>query len=619
MSSLSMICSIRRILRVAGRQWSLWGACAGAACVGLGGCASPLASRSSEQGLRDSLVRSVRRELSAPAATPGRRVTTRSSSLDAFVDRLELGSRLDELNSMAGPGAYPEDAPLDSGTNLLGTPSEAVGLTLEEAIRLAVANNLQVRFARLTPAVSEAQVVQAEAAFDWVFFSNIQSQVTDQQVVDRSSGGFVLGGRVSQNDTVTWSTGLRRTLTTGAELTIQQDLSYSRSSEVGLDFSPNPANSTALVFQLDQPLLRAGGSDVVLAQVRLARNAERSSVSQLRGEMIRIVTLTEQTYWQLVQAERELMILQRLLERGEKTLEQVEVRRLIDATPAQIADAAARVEARRANVIRAQNRIRRTSDQLKVLINHPEIPVSSELLLVPVNTPTDEPIEFSLFDAVATALEHRPEIDQAILSIDDSTIRRLAADNARLPQLDLRLQARLSGFEDDFRTSYATALDHRFIDTLVGLFFEVPIGNRSGEAQFRQRSLERQQAELSMQNTIQQVVGEIKTAMDNMVTNYELVEQERISRLAAAESLRALEVQKETVSAVSVELLNLELNRQESLADAERREVQAMVDYNTSIADYFAAIGTTLERNRISFVAPNTEQRGLDRAAGSRR
>jgi outer membrane protein TolC len=82
------------------------------------------------------------------------------------------------------------------------------------------------------------------------------------------------------------------------------------------------------------------------------------------------------------------------------------------------------------------------------------------------------------------------------------------------------------------------------------------------------------------------------------------VGQTRVSRVTATDALRVQEVEKAQGLGFTVERLNLELNNQEQLAAAEQAEVDALIEYNIAIADLFAAMGTTLERNGIDFVAP---------------
>jgi hypothetical protein len=90
-----------------------------------------------------------------------------------------------------------------------------------------------------------------------------------------------------------------------------------------------------------------------------------------------------------------------------------------------------------------------------------------------------------------------------------------------------------------------------------------------------------------------------------VATNYYLLEQARLLRVAESENLRAFEVKLELLQGYTSELLDLWFQRQESLARAEQAEVGALVNYNISIARLHAAMGTALDRNRIVFVVPD--------------
>lgn len=564
---------------------------------GLSGCSSPLA-RQSEQELRRSVVESTRREIVEAERFPGLRRTERAPGLAGLGIRPEL---MPELERMAGPGAYDPNA-FPMNEDLVGEAQTKVTVSLERAVRTAATNNLQVQFQRLAPAISEAQAVAAEAAFDWTLFGEANWTSTDQP---RTTSNIFGGSTVDQRQDYTLRAGLRRSLITGGQFLLQHDIEQSDTNTPGILTRPNPADTVGLTIRYDQPLLRGFGSDVALAQVRLSRNAERDQIARLKAELIRTVTEAEIAYWQLVQAHRDLLILKRLLDRGIETQDKVVQRERLDATPAQIYDARSQVETRRANILVAQNTLRDASERLKLLINDPDLPVGSEILLVPADQPIDAPIEFSLLDALNRAVRHRPEVQQAIISIDDTSIRQIVADNQRLPQLDLRMQTRLGGLDNNFGEAYTDVADGKFVDYLVGLVFEQPIGNRAREAQFVQRRLERQQAVLAYRNTVQQIVGEVKRSLRAVATNFRLIEQRRVARFAATENLRSFKIEIELVQGFNVQNLDLELRRQEALAQAERDEIGAQVDYMNAIARLHASMGTALARNRIQFEVPD--------------
>ncbi len=527
-----------------------------------------------------------------------------------MTEREDATARLDlfpearaALDVLAGPRAY-DAARLPIPADLMGQAPRTVPVTLERAIKTAAANNLAVQFARLAVAVGETQVVQAQAAFDWTFYTGVSVSRLDAPQIRR---GF-FGDEVDRRDLINWQAGLRRSLVGGGRFTIQQDLAHTDIITPGFTAFPNPANQVSVLLQYDQPLLRGFGSDVALAEVRLSRNAERQAIQSLRRDLMRVITDTERTYWELVRAQRELAVLQRLLERGVEKREQLKAREAAQLEAASaVKDAIFRVTDRESQLRRAQAVLKIAGDRLKQLVNDPELPVGSEVIPIASDDPLDQPLRFNLAEALLSAIENRPEIQQAILAIDDASIRHTVARSTRLPQLDLRLQARFAELTDDVGSAYRDVFAGQFIDTVLALAFEQPLGNRRGEAELRRRQFERSQAGIAYMNQVQLVVGEVKEALNRVVTNYQLIELTRANRLAAAEVLRSTTLESELMRDFSAVRLDLELNRQERLAQAEREEIAAITDYNIAVADLYNAMGLTLERNRIRLDVPRAD------------
>ena len=584
------------------------------AAVALAGCASPFEPMTGMQ-LRQAAVDSVRRELEQAMSLPQTRPTVRED----FSSQLGIDAQfMPELQEMVGAGQAVMD--FDGGLDLFGRPQQTVEITLERVVKTTVAQNLELEFARFAPAVAAAQIVQAEAAFDWTLFSTLDLRKGDRPATSPTIGNRAVGLGTDVRDSVNWTTGIRRQFVSGGQLSIQHELIFTDTKTPGLATTPDPAKEIGVVLQYDQPLLRGFGSDVMLSQVRLQRNAERDEIAALEASLINAVTTAERGYWQLVLAHRDLQIAQRNLDRGVEIRDKVKVRvdLGLDATQAELAEANARVQTREGAVLNARRNFKLSSDQLKSNMNDPELTLGSGILLVPVDQPLDVPIELSLFDLLITAMDRRPEMRQAVLSIDNTSIRLQVAKNALLPQLNMRLQTRFSGLEDDYSSAYSDAYDGQFIDYLLGLNFEYPLGNRQAEAQVRQRTLERMQATIAYRNTVRQIVLEVIRSLRNVITDYQLIAQAKTTKLAAAESLRTLNVQLKETLTLDVNNLNLALQRQDSLAQAERAEIQAMADYNNSIANLYASIGTALERNQIEFVVPDVLPAGGRVRGGAR-
>jgi outer membrane protein len=561
-----------------------------AAVALFGGCQSPL-ERTSQQHLREQLIASHRSQLAAVAGSPMIEVARAPSDVELKLPP----QRREELDRTSGPQAYDSRAPLDLGESLFGeTVSPAVQMSLQSVLHQAVRHNLDLEFARLQPAIAETRITQARAIFDAVLFTSAQYNRTN---TPRPTTVFTAFGS-SETETTTLTVGIRKLTEGGGAVSISTSLGRRWEPTI---FPDNPSYYTAdVLLALDQPLLRGFGGDVNRAQIELAGSARQQAVAELRRTLLELGSIVEQTYWNLVFARQRLMIQQQLLQRTIRLRDLIEAR-IMFVEPAQLTEANAFVEQRRADVIRAAQTVRRLSDELKRLINAPELPIADETLIVPLDEPVDLPLQYSVLDAMTTALRRRPDLEQLLYQVEDATVRQRVADNQRLPLLDLSARIRLNGVGNELGGAYGDVADADFVDYLVGLNFEMPIGNREREAFYRQRQLERSASVVSYQRQAQIVALEVKTALRDLMMSYQLIAAERSSRRAAAENLRALEAKEEAGAALTPEFIDLKLRRQESLAAAETREAQAIVDYNSSIARLHQAMGTLLERNGIEF------------------
>jgi outer membrane protein TolC len=548
-----------------------------------------------EKTLRQAMIAEHKRRLDAMGGSAVRRIEREPSEVEQ-----ELTSkRRQQLDQMSGPEAYTRES-LDMGSDLLGNEkTDTVKLSLQRAVELAVRHNLQLQQGRLAPAIARAEQTNAEAQFDALLFAEANYEKRDTP----RPGGTVAGLAEDQTtETVDLRTGIRKPLTTGGQISAEARLNRERSDPSLFD-PINKFYDSDVLFQLEQPLLRNFGTDVNTARIRLAENARASDVQALKSDILDRVLEVEQAYWQLLLTQRELQIQRQLLQRTIEDRDRLKAREGFDVSPVRLTEANSFVERRRSTVIRTRQNLRRRSDELKRLLNAPSLPLAGETLVLPVETPIEQPIDYNLVDAVTEALQKRPVLKQALLEINDASIRQRVADNQRLPQLDLNAAVGFNGLGvDDGVQAFEQNEDLNFIDYVLGASFEYPIGNRGPEAEFTRRRLERRQSVLAYRDQAQQVVLDVKNALREMVRAYELIGSTRAARRAAADSLRAIEEQEQAGAALTPEfLLDLKLDTQRRLAEAQIAEVQATVDYNTAIAAFYRAMGTLLDRNGITF------------------
>lgn len=566
--------------------------------IALTGCQTPFGPRDADEIYVQSVKQAVDRELvSLPEAgsSADKRLMT-TQPLGATEKALE--NRREELDAI-GPYRRDQRDRYELGNDLTGEPQQEIAVNLQSAIQSAVRLNLSVQRARLEPAITEAQVVAADAVFDAVWFVNYDHTRTDQPRTVPVINSIPIGRPISGSDVDRYETGIRQPLRSGGSIALSTDLTRSENRTPGLGISPDPAYTAAARLTLSQPLLRGFGSDVAEADIRLSRTNNRRSIETLRSELLDTVNDTESAYWQLVFAWNDLAIRQWLVDVGEGVRDVLEARRDFDTRPAQFADAVARVESRQADVIRARRRLRIASDALKVFINDPQLTVGSEVLIRPADDTIEAPLSYNLRDAVTTAIANRPEIAQAILNIDDASVRQLLANNARLPLLNLSAEMAYFGLDDSAGDSYDNLGDGRFLDYAVGLHFEVPFGNREAEANYRAARLRRSSEVIGYRQAVQNVVLDVKRALRDVIANYELIQATRSFRVAQAENLRTLIAEEQTLAGLTPEFLDLKFRRQEGLALARVEEVLALVQYDQAVAGLYRALGIGLSMNRI--------------------
>ena len=72
--------------------------------------------------------------------------------------------------------------------------------------------------------------------------------------------------------------------------------------------NPNPFWENQIVLQLTQPLLQNFGNEINRARILISKNNQKVSLLDFKKQIEETTRDTEQAYWQLVQAERDLRV-----------------------------------------------------------------------------------------------------------------------------------------------------------------------------------------------------------------------------------------------------------------------------------------------------------------------
>lgn len=499
---------------------------------------------------------------------------------------------------------HPE--PSDAGMNVPEGPQ--VVMPLQEIIHRAILNSLDIRVASYDTAVDQTRVLEAEAKFDPSLFLN-----GSFERVDKESPGtftsfdpqftFVNGDRsrlahFAQSNTSTVQWGFQQDLPAGGQAKLQYQVVnfFSRPQQ----FPIATYYENELSLQVTQPLLQNFGVEVNEARITIARNTQRTSLLDFRKTVEDTVLNIEKTYWQTVQAERNVRTLERLVGASQDTAQMLFHRQGQDVTAVQIQQANSATESRRADLVDARTRVADLSDQLKRLMNDPEYPVAGNVIITPANDETDQPLHFDVDEQIEAALDNRLELGQQQVRINSAEIGMKVAKNNLLPSLNFQGSVTSDGVSHSLGNAFGHQADFNHIGYSAGLQALFPLGNRAARAVWQRALQQRQQAIDSYSQIVEQVTQEVKTATRDLDSAYRTIGRRRQARLLAAETLNSLRRQEEAgATPLTPEFVQLRLDYQDRLATAEQAETQALFDYNVAIAQLEKFKGTILRYNNV--------------------
>ena len=484
----------------------------------------------------------------------------------------------------------------------------AMELTLDDAIRLALSHNIDLQLQRLTEERARRDRRVADAAFDPLFrtsYTLARFRQPSVSFLDFGSTSSTISVNAVASDN--WSMGVSGILETGTQYSVTAGGSRSDNPDSSI-FSLNPRYSSSFELQVTQPLLRGFGDDSVLADVRIAtRNAEISRL-ELRRRVEDTLVAVVNAYWDLLFARKDLEVKEQALVEANELLE-INQRKLQvgNGTEFDVIDAEANIETQRAGIIDSRNTRDNAQDSLLDLINSPnyrrggvENPLFLDVQIVPVTEPDLEDLRISLEDSVDTALNHRLEIQQQVLGIQNAedTYQR-AADDA-LPRFDLTGSWTNSGLEGDFSGSWDELSSGTYYDWSVGVVFEIPIGNRAARERRAQARLDRTSARLEHERTINAVVLGVTQAVRDVRSA-----QQRVQTTRAATRLRTeqLDGEKRRLS-VGLSTSYQVLQVQNDLLEAQTAEVESVVFLLKAVTAYRRQLGDVLETFGIEVDAP---------------
>jgi outer membrane protein TolC len=432
---------------------------------------------------------------------------------------------------------------------------------------------------------------------------------------------------------------------TGTSFFTAWDNSRSSASLTANLFNPSVTSQIFVGFQ--QQLLNGFGRSIGTRNIRIAKNNRKIADWAFSQQAITTVTNTIIAYWELVFSRENVQVQQQAVTVAEKLYndnkKQLEIGTM---APLDVTRAESELATDRQNLIFAQTVSLQNQQILKnAITKNPLAPNVVNVEIIPTDPPArPEAIEAPSFEEAAKeAFAKRPELQEEALNLLNGEIDLKATRNALLPTATLSAQygsVGLAGNQARFTTktvagapvvdanglpvpgdflpasqftpngivqagfgdAMTSVFHNNFPDYQVSLNVQIPIRNRSAQADNQRAILTQRQLEA----TLQQLKN---AALLDVRNSYIALTQDRAQVDAAS---KARELQQQTFDAeqkkyqLGASTVYQVILTQRDLINAQGTELRALANLVEAKANYERAVGRTLEVNRVTIADAKT-------------
>ncbi len=325
-------------------------------------------------------------------------------------------------------------------------------LSLQDAIELALRNNLDISVQRWVTYQADAAVLSAKAgpvlptptgtfvSFDPTITSTVGWQRASSPVSNPFTSGTGQSSTFTLNQQATVGDfGYSQAFPTGTAYSVTLNNVRSSANSPGNIF--NPQVTSAMSLAVNQPLLSGFGFTPNLRFLRVARNNRKVAELAFEQQVITSVVAVMNQYYELVFALQDVGVKEKSLALNEKLYNdnkrQVEIGTL---APIEITRAAAAVASAKGDLINSQTLALQDETLLKNLLFRNVMASNiAEIKVVPTDKPDEntQVPDIALEAAVSEAKQNRPDVKQAVVNLDSSKIVVKATHNQLLPSLSL--------------------------------------------------------------------------------------------------------------------------------------------------------------------------------------
>jgi outer membrane protein TolC len=476
-----------------------------------------------------------------------------------------------------------------------------ISLTLEDAVKRALENNLDIAVQRINHQTYDVSLAQIRSVYNPTVTSLVSTQTAKQASTSTISGS--LAGEPITNDSFVFNGGVFQDVPWGGG-SFSAALDNRRQATTSLNATINPQYSPTWALQYNQPVLRDFRTDGTRQQLLVTRINQDISDIQLRQITTNTLSDVRNAYWDYVFAVQSVEVSQQSLDLAEELLRNNQTKVDIGTmAPIDVVQAQAQVAQQRQALVSAEGTRRTAEIALKRLI----VSGTNDSLWTSNVDPVDRP-DFAadpvdLAAATQRALANRTDVLQArkTLEANDVTLRYL--NNQKLPQVDLQARYATTGIGgtryvtegsgvnrgqivDIIPGGYGDALSTLFKNQLptwsLGLNVSYNLGTSSADASVARARIQQNQIDVQLRQLELAVTSEVSNAAIQVQNMAERVQAARSARELAQQQLDAENSKFGVGMSTNFQVVLV----QRDLANAQNNELQAILFYRRAVVEF---------------------------------
>jgi outer membrane protein len=478
------------------------------------------------------------------------------------------------------------------------TGTAAVPLTLEDAVRRAIDNNLEIAVERLNPQTFDFTLASLRANYNPAATSNIGRR---DNVRPPSN---LLNPGAPNVSTMTYNTGIAQNLQWGGG-------SYALTFNNAKIVSPNdrlasfdPQFNSTYLFSYTQPLLRGFRIDQTRQQMQNAIINRDTADLNLKARTTNTLAAVRSAYWDYVYAIQAVDVAQQSLALASKLLSDNKIRVEVGTmAPMDVVQAEAEEATRQQALTTATATMRTAELSLKrLIVSGTSDPLWSQHI-EPVDRPDFQTVAIDVEGAVRSALQQRTDLQIARNAFEANNVLLKSQRDQSLPDVDALISYGASGLggtqyeftgsgldrqragiavQGGYNDALRTLVNRDYPNWQFALNINYPIGGNAAEAQAARTRL------LIQQNQAQIRASELAVATE--VTNAALQVTNSTEALAAARAARDLSQRRldAEMSRFEVGMSNnyQVVQSQRDLREAQNSELRALLNYRKALVEF---------------------------------